>query len=298
MNSPNRFRQWLAEPLLHFLVIGALLFALDAWWTSRASNASGGTIVVSESRIKALAENFRRTWQRLPTKDELDGLIETHVRDDILTREAERLGLASDDTVIRRRLRQKLEIITEEASMSEAVSDAQLQTFLDAHADAFRGEAKIAFEQVFFDPAKRGARIEADMRVALEKLNANRRPTSADFAKNGDALFVLQASYPLSGTRQIGTLLGEPFAAELAELAAAKPESWFGPIESGYGWHLIRVTGFEPGQKATLDEVRPQVEREWRNARRVQARDAQYATLREQYTITVKWPQAAAKAAP
>lgn len=294
---PVRLRRWLGEPLLHFLLIGCLLFALDAWWSSRSAAGTGGTLVVGENRIRALAENFRRTWQRPPTRDELDHVVDEFVRDEILTREAERLGLANDDTVIKRRLRQKLEIITEESSASEEVTDAQLQAFLDAHADAFRADAHIAFDQVFFDPSKRGDHVEADIAAALARLNDGRsdgrRPASADFAGLGDALFVLQPSVPLSTQSAIAASFGRPFADALAALPADALQRWVGPVESGYGQHLVRLRERQPGAAPSLAEIRPVVEREYRNMRRNEVRDAHYQALRAQYEVLVKWPQGA-----
>jgi hypothetical protein len=250
---------------------------------------------VGENRIRALAENFRRTWQRPPTRDELNHVIDEYVRDEILTREAERLGLANDDTVIKRRLRQKLEIITEESSAAESVSDAQLQAFLDKHADAFRSDARIAFDQVFFDPSKRGERLDSDVAASLARLNGQgaggRRPASADFSGLGDSLFVLQPSVPLSSQSAIAATFGRPFADALGALPPESAERWVGPIESGYGLHLVRVRELQPGMVPPLTEIRPLVEREYRNIRRTEVRDAHYQALRSQYEVVVKWPK-------
>ena len=283
------------EPLLHFLLLGMALFAADAWWSGRGvggSMGSDGRIVVTEARVRALAQNFGRTWQRAPTAGELDGLIEEHIRDEVLTREAQRLGLDRDDTVIRRRLRQKLEIIIEESAANETVSDMQLEEYLKTHAEVFRGEAKLAFEQVFFDPARRGERLPADIERARTALVAaglaQRRLTSADLAKWGDALFVLQPSYPLSPQRAIAASFGQEFAQSLVQLPEDQQKRWIGPIESGYGVHLVRLTQREPGAVLPLAQVRPLVEREWRNARRVAVREERYQALRAGYAITVK----------
>jgi hypothetical protein len=250
-----------------------------------------------------LAENFRRTWQRLPAAGELDGLIEDYIRDEVLTREAVRLGLDRDDQVIRRRLRQKIEIISEEAAASVQPTDAQLQEFLTKHADAFRGEAKVAFAQVFFDPGKRGDRVEANAKALLAQLNANEKPTSrpekgfhaasADFSKTtGDPLFVLKPTYPLTGQREIATTFGGDFATALAELPKAGSGQWHGPIASGYGLHLVRVDALVPGVLPTLDQARPLVEREWRSQHRQESGERAYQALRGAYQIVIKKPGA------
>lgn len=283
MNQPS-VTAWWREPLVHFLVLGALLFVINSFWDQWFP--SQGNIVVNEGRVRMLAENFRRTWQRPPTPPELDGLIEEHIRDEILTHEAQRLGLDRDDTVIRRRLRQKLEIITEEAAASAQASDAQLQDYLTKHADDFRGESRVAFSQIFLDPTKRGARIDADLKALQVQLNiAQQRATSTNWQKLGDQLFVLKPEYALSGEREVATIFGADFAGALLEL---KQGEWIGPVRSGYGVHLVKVNQIEAARPVTLADVRPVVEREWRNAQRKAGAEAQYQQLRAGYQIVVK----------
>ena len=283
MNQPS-VTAWWREPLVHFLVLGALLFVINSFWDQWFP--SQGNIVVNEGRVRMLAENFRRTWQRPPTPPELDGLIEEHIRDEILTHEAQRLGLDRDDTVIRRRLRQKLEIITEEAAASAQASDAQLQDYLTKHADDFRGESRVAFSQIFLDPTKRGARIDADLKALQVQLNiAQQRATSTNWQKLGDQLFVLKPEYALSGEREVATIFGADFASALLEL---KQGEWIGPVRSGYGVHLVKVNQIEAARPVTLADVRPVVEREWRNAQRKAGAEAQYQQLRAGYQIVVK----------
>ena len=286
MNQPS-VTAWRHEPLVHFLVLGALLFVVNSFWDQWFP--SQGNIVVSEGRVRMLAENFRRTWQRPPTPPELDGLIEEHIRDEILTHEAQRLGLDRDDTVIRRRLRQKLEIITEEAAASAQATDAQLQDYLTKHVDDFRGESRVAFSQIFLDPTKRGARIDADLKSLLEQVQ--QRATSTNWQKLGDQLFVLKPEYALSGEREIATIFGADFSSSLLEL---KQGEWSGPVRSGYGVHLVKVNQIEAARPVTLADVRPLVEREWRNAQRKAGAEAQYQQLRAGYQIVVKRPQATA----
>lgn len=275
---------WWREPLLHFLLLGILLFVVNGFWSQWFS--AQGSIVLNESRVRMLAENFRRTWQRPPTAPELDGLIEDQIRDEVLTREAERLGLDRDDTVIRRRLRQKMEIITEETAAAVAPTDTQLQDYLNQHAEDFRGESRVAFSQIFFDPTKRGGRIDADVKTLLAQLQ--RRALSTNWQKLGDQLFMLKTDYALSGEREIATAFGAEFASSLLDL---KSGEWSGPVRSGYGLHLVRVNQVEAARPALLADVRAVVEREWRNAQRKVAAETQYRQLRAEYQIVVKRPQ-------
>ena len=166
----------LREPLVHFLVLGGLLFGLYQWLGGPAASAGGGEIVVTEGRVRNLTDTFTRTWQRPPTGDELNGLVEDYIREEVLYREGVALGLDRDDTIIRRRLRQKLEFVSEDAASALEPTDAELTAFLATNADRYRVESRLTFSQVFLDPSKRGDRLEADAAGLLDALRDARRP--------------------------------------------------------------------------------------------------------------------------
>ena len=168
-------RSLLREPLVHFLLLGAALFLLDAWLRPLSASSQGSEIVVGEARIRSLAQNFRRTWQRPPTRPELDGLIQDFVREEVLYREALALGLDKDDTIVRRRLRQKMEFIADEAAALAKPTDQELAAYLAAHAEAFRVEPRATFTQVYLDPRRRAETLEADAKRLLDELNAGSR---------------------------------------------------------------------------------------------------------------------------
>jgi hypothetical protein len=164
-------KSFLREPLVHFLLLGALLFALNAWLRPAAAPAGNVEIVVSEARVRNLAQNFRRTWQRPPTRQELEGLVESHVREEVFYREALALGLDRDDAIIRRRLQQKMEFVSEEASALARPSDAELQQYLETHPGDFVVEPRVTFAHVYLDPARRAAKLQADARRLLDAFN-------------------------------------------------------------------------------------------------------------------------------
>ena len=112
-------KRLLTEPLLHFLVLGAALFGLFNL-VGKKETEQPAAIVVSAARIENLANGFARTWQRPPTTQELRGLIDDHVRDEVFYREGKALGLDRDDIVIRRRLRQKMEFMAEDMGAEDA----------------------------------------------------------------------------------------------------------------------------------------------------------------------------------
>lgn len=284
----NWLRGLAREPLLHFLVLGAALFAGDAWLRPVRPASPNAPIVVTQARVLNLAGNFTRTWQRPPTREELAGLIEAHVREEVMVREALALGLDRDDAIIRRRLQQKLEFVSEEAAALAPPTDAQLQAHLAAHPERFRRPARVTFSQIYLDPARRKGALEGDAARLLETLN--RAGSAREPPDVGDRLLLLEPRYSDLPQQELESRFGPEFAQALPKLP---PGRWAGPVASGYGAHLVRLEALQGGGLATLDEVRPQVLREWANARReALARDF-YARLRARHAITVQMPEGA-----
>ena len=278
----------LREPLVHFLLLGAALFVLDAWLRPPTGPAANTEIVVGEARIRNLAQTFQRTWQRPPTKLELDGLVESYVREEVMYREALALGLDRDDAIIRRRLQQKLEFVSEEAAALAQPTDDELVAYMTANPDAFRAEPRVTFSQVYLDPRKRASTLEADARRLIDGLG--KAGTNPDLAKLGDSLMLLEPRYENAPQVELERLFGREFAEAVMKQPVGR---WAGPIGSGYGVHVVRVESMTPGGVPALAEVRPLVEREWKNVRRQELSRAFYDRLRSKYTITVKTPETA-----
>jgi len=275
------------EPLVHFLLLGLALFLLDAWLRPATAPAGQGEIVVSEARIRSLVQNFGRTWQRPPTREELDGLVASTIREEVFYREAMALGLDRDDAIVRRRLQQKMEFVSEEAAALAQPTDDDLVAYLAANADAFRIEPRATFSQIHLDPRKRGAALDADARRLLQTLNASGGP--ADPTQLGDALMLLEPHYGNATQSEVARTFGSEFAEALVRQPVGR---WVGPIPSGFGVHLVRLDALTPGGTPTLADVRPLVEREWRNARRAELATAFYDKLRAKYKVTVRLPEA------
>lgn len=274
-----RLQQIAREPLLHFLLLGAMIFAAHGW-ASRYRNSEPGRIVVSQGQIEALATNFARTWQRPPSAEELQGLVQEHVREEVYFREAVAMGLERDDTVIRRRLRQKLEFIADEVAVAEPTDD-QLRVYLTAHPESFRREGSYSFRHVYLNPANHRnlARETARLLQTLRHAGAG-----ADPAQYGD-MFLLPLEFEAVTAAETAKMFGEKFAGRLADL---EPGQWEGPIESGYGSHLVLVTERIPGRVPELAEMRDAVRREWQNAQRREASEKFYRSLLKRYTVVVE----------
>ena len=282
MTVKDRIRGWLREPLIHFLLAGLVIFLLFAWRGYDVDPASR-SITLDEAQVGRLAKNFEQTFQRAPTGDELDGLIREYIKEEIYYREALRLGLDSDDPVIRRRLRTKMEFLARAKVESVEPDDGTLQKILDKNPEKYAADATYSFDQVFlnaFDPDIAGAKAEA----VLEKLKAG-----ADWQNLSDPLSI-PASLEQTARSEIAGQFGDQFADELAKLSGAPKNKWMGPIGSGFGIHLIRIRAAGSVTKPKLSDVRQQVENDWRAATMEKREEQAYQTLLDGYEIKIAKP--------
>jgi parvulin-like peptidyl-prolyl isomerase len=263
--------------LLHFFALGAGLFALSAILQGPVAEAPN-RIHVDAAQIRQIEQGFERTWQRPPTRQELEGLVDEFVREEIYYREALAMGLDRDDTIVRRRMRQKLEFLSNDLAPPSEPDDAALERHLAAHADAHRIEPRVALRQVFVSRDRRGDAAVDEARALLARL-----PLDPGAAAAGDPS-MLPASLALAPLGEVRRVFGDDFAAAVARV---EPGRWTGPIESGFGLHLVFVERREEGRLPTLAEVRDAVRADWESARRTEANEAFYRRLRERYQVTV-----------
>jgi hypothetical protein len=284
-------RTFLREPLVHFLALGAIVFVLFHFNAKRDTTLDG-QIVIRPGKLEQLLTGFSRTWHRPPSRQELDALIEDYIREEVLYREALAMGLDKDDTIVRRRMRQKLEFLTEDASIAARPTDQDLQRWLDDHPDNFRVDPAIALTQVYFNASRRGDSAFVVASKTLARMNgAGRDIAASDF---GDTT-MLPRELPLSSIGEVARVFGDDFAQRIAQLAAGQ---WAGPVQSGYGWHLVYVSERFEGGSRPLADVREEVRREWIEARHRGIVEATYGKLREKYRIVVESPRPQAQAAP
>lgn len=274
--------QIVREPLLHFALLGALLFAVHGWLRG-PEGGGAGAIVVDGPRIESLVAGFERTWQRPPTANERAGLIESFVREEVLYREGLAMGLDRDDPVIRRRIGQKMAFVAEGLA-PQAPTRAELQAWLDAHPAHYAIEARYDLEQRYFDPQRRGAALAADLERARALLEQGARDPGG--VTLGDAT-LLPRSLQQAGVSAVARTFGTEFAAALAGMPAG---AWQGPVRSAYGVHLVRILSQQPARAPALDEVADAVERDLLHARGQEAEDAFYRTLRERYEVRIEDP--------
>ncbi len=272
----NVLKRLLREPLLHFAVIGAILFGISVAW--KKSEPSPSAIALSEGDIQNLGRLFERTWRRPPTAQELNGLIAGRVREEVLYREAQALGLNDDDPIIRRRLVQKIDFLTDDLAARRDPTDTELQEFLDQNVKDYEIEPRLSFRQVFFKADRQGEAQKDDVAKALAALKAGAVPNTL-----GDPTIL-----PLEIESEPPSIIARRFGRAFADaIAGAELNTWTGPVRSAYGSHIVLVTAKVPALKPALAEVRKAVERDWRAAQRVAAREAFYSRLQQKYQVSV-----------
>jgi hypothetical protein len=274
-------KRLLREPLVHFLALGALLFAIGIA-RGEPATPSGTRIAITQGHIERLLEGFRMTWNRPPTEDEFRGLMEEFLKEEVLYREALGMGLDQDDQIIRRRLRQKLEFMTADFVGTVEPTDEELQAYLDEHADRYRSDGRLRFVQVFIGSG--GADAEARARAVLDRLLAD--PDQEIGALTDPFLHPL--AYPDASEQELRSVYGPDFA----QLMMQQPVgTWSGPVPSPFGLHLVRVDTRVEGEAPTLQAARAEVYRDLMFERTREAEQAYFEGLLEQYTVTVEWPE-------
>lgn len=269
----NQSGSWLREPLLHFILLGAALFFLFGAVTIDVRDTPN-EIVIDEYAIANVVAGFEQTWRREPTEDELDQLIDSWIRDEILYREGLAMNLQSDDPVVRRRVIQKFSFLIEGMVPGEP-AEADLEQWFAEHAEDYRKDAIYSFRQIFFDPARHGSQ--------LEDVIANARQSLADPLGNlpGDPT-LLPDHVDNAPASAIARGFDSAFAAALAELPEGE---WSGPVESAYGAHLVFIEFRKTAQIPSLDEVRAEVAYDLTKSRAEDAAAAVFDELKARYTI-------------
>jgi len=274
----------LKEPLLHFMLIGAALFVGFDLMSRNEAGVATSRIVVSGGRVEQLSRVFARTWQRPPTPQELKGLIDDFVLEEAYYREGIAMGIDQDDTMIRRRLRQKLEFLTEDAVTMSEPSEKELAAYLAEHVDLFRTEPIYTFRQIYFNPQEHGEDPLAFASEQASKLRAGKEP-------QGDQT-LLPPSYEDVPRRLVDSAFGSGFAESLDGLALGE---WSDPIVSGLGIHLLQLESRSPGRLPELQEILPQVKREWTHQRQQEFRRKFNDQLLSNYQVVVEWPDTEAE---
>lgn len=266
------FPNWSRDPLLVFLLVGTAIFGADAWL---GGDADDGVVVVPQTQVDRLATLWETQMGRPPSATELDALIDDHVREEVMVREAQRLRLDEDDAIIRRRLAQKLSFLTEDVATLDPPGADELMQYFEDNRARYAKPAVMTFSHVFFSPDRRDD-AAGDARRSLAVLDPE------TWRKAGDP-FMLGRTYAHANMSRIERDFGTDFLTGVNGLAPGP--DWQGPIESAYGFHLVRVDAKSQAVGADYASVAPRVARDFDAARRAAANAAYFEDLMAQYTV-------------
>lgn len=269
------------EPLLQFLAIALLLFIANRFVHGSIAQPSGERITISQGRVRQIAESYRLLAGRMPSRAELQALVDDFADEEIAYREAVVMGLDADDTIVRRRMRQKLQFMAEDATASEEPTDEQLGAWLAEHVVEYRLPERVAFRHIMASRDARGEQAETDAARFLAQLRAGADPT-----KLGD-LSMLPSALPFTTRQGVAALFGEAFA---TSVFAHNDSNWFGPIASPLGAHVVLILSRQPAHDPMLADIRDKARSDWIEARRRDQRERFQARLRQRYEVIVEWP--------
>ena len=279
-------KRLLREPLLHFLLLGALLFGVYAFTQAgRSGPASSKEIRLTLDELAQLALLFQSQWRREPTPEEFSRLVENKVQGEILYREALAMGLDKDDEIVKRRMAQKMQFLAEDVTAAREPTPAQLRAWYETHSASFAQPPRVSFRHLYFSPDRRGARAREDAVQALAKLAG--QPEGANIAASLADPFMFQDHYRDRAPEFLGREFGPQFALAIAKFA---PGSWQGPVESGFGWHLVFVDTVIPGHVPAFEEVEPDVKTAWLADEKTLAWEKAYKDMRAKYTVLLPAP--------
>lgn len=275
--------KFLREPLVQFLFLGGLIYLAYGFFAPQTEEEKSNIIVVSEPRVQWMQTGWKQRWNRLPTRAELDGMIEQYIKETVLYNEAVKMGLDKDDGIIRRQLAQKVEFLAKDLVIYTPPTQEDLQTYYDDHQDKYRPDATYTFTQIYFDPDKRGDATLEDAKKVKAQLE-EQASMLQDLTQFGDN-FMVDSYFEASSELEIRKNFGTGFANEVIKL---EPGKWHGTILSGYGVHLVYMKEIVTPPVPALSKIKERVLQDWTSQKQEELNKQFYAVLKETYTIVVE----------
>jgi hypothetical protein len=290
----SRTSAFIREPLLHFLVLGLLLFAVYSYMNrGRMGIEPSKQIAVSLDDLRVMEAYFESQWHRQPTPPEFQAMVKDKIREEVLYREGLAMGLDKDDTIVKRRMAQKMQFLAEDVAAAHEPSSAELKFWFEKNNSKFALPSRYSFRHVYFSPDKRGKNAQQDAAQALAKISG--QPEDSRLAASAGDSFMFQDYYGDRAPSAIAKEFGPQFAVALENL---KPGSWQGPVESGYGWHLVFIDTVIPGRIPAFEEIEPDVKTAWLGEQKATAWQKAYADMRAKYVVLLPAVPAEAAKAP
>lgn len=285
-SQQSLFARMLREPLFHFLAAGFALFVIYDGLHASSRDPHSEQIQITPDDIRRIEISWLARWQRPPSEQQLEGMIDEYVKEEILYREAMKLGLDKNDTIIRRRLAQKMDFLAEDVASLREPTTGILKAWYATNLQHYAPPPLVTFHQLFFSSDKWGADAQAQAQKVLTGLvNEN--------GGEGDP-YMFQNTYAEQSRDQVARVFGSKFAIELFQ---NEPGDWVGPVESGYGWHLVKIETLAQPQAPPFETVAQQVKSDWHSEQRTEAKRSDFAALKARYKVEVIMPSAASRLA-
>ncbi len=279
-------KRWLREPLLHFLLIGIAVFAVYSYMhPGRGGFESSRQISLTLDDLRLMDTYFESQWHRQPTPAEFQAMVEDKVKEEVLYREGLAMGLDKDDTIVKRRMAQKMQFLAEDVAAAHEPSMAELKAWFEKNKDRFALPSRYSFRHLYFSPDKRGKNAQEDAAKTLARIAG--QPEDSKLAVSLGDSFMFQDYYGDREPSAIAKEFGPQFAVALEKV---KPGSWQGPIESGYGWHLVFVDTVIPGHVPALEEIESDAKTAWLGEQKATAWQKAYAGMRAKYVVLLPGP--------
>lgn len=271
------------EPLVHFMLIGAVIYLSYGLVAEPEVKQDDNRIVVSVGELEWMTSSWEKRWNRMPTEAELQSVIDQYVKEMVLYREALTMGLDQNDTVIRRRLAQKVEFLAKDLASYVPSSDEELEAYFNKNIENYRKSETFTFAQVFVDPDKRGDATLSDAEAIKTKLNAKKIDITKVYSL-GDGL-MLENYYTDETISSMRKVFGSDFTESVIKLHVGK---WQGPVLSGFGVHLVYIESRTPAPEPLLADMRERVQQDWLDEKREEINNQFYSALRGRYTVVIE----------
>jgi peptidyl-prolyl cis-trans isomerase C len=281
----SKIKRLLREPLVHFVVLGAVLFVGYVYLKPGGEVESPHEIALTLDELAQLEILFESQWRRQPTPEEFSGMVETKVRQEVLYREALAMGLDKNDEIVKRRMVQKMQFLAEDVATAYEPTTEELRAWYAKNSDKFALPSRVSFRHLYFSPDRRGTQVYDDALRALAKLAGE--PEDSKLAESLADRFMFQDYYADRTSESLAKDFGPQFAVAVPKLTSG---AWQGPVQSGYGWHLVFVDSLVPGRNPAFEEVEPEVKTAWLGEQKEDAWREAYEEMRAKYTVLLPVP--------
>lgn len=271
--ATKRSKHW--KPILHFFLLGFVVFGLKAWFEKPESTTKDNHLIeISSSDLEWFRAMFRKRMGRDPFAEELQAQVDQLVKEQVLSREAEKLGLDSDDDLIRRRLAQKMDYLLRDLAAGLQASEEELESYLQENRDRYEIPGDISFEQVLFKTNERGE-AGAELALAMFLDHPNRE---------GDPTMLPRINEKQSVT-QIRGVYGSDFLEGIQSLENGK---WHGPVKSSFGLHAVYIHEHTPSIVPGVSDIRERLTSDWLADKQAEVSAEAYQALLDQYSVLLE----------